>query len=198
MGSKCNSAVIAALAMMTALSGAAVADPIVKSPEAAAMDAKPGCDTALVTPLPQALNYYVDARVIGETCETGVFLLILRGDDGVPVYTFSAPTASIFMMEYAASRSDMADALEQVIASDATGPLSRTSGLPEWPEGQETPETSSEFPFLPEDWMDRTYYEDMRNSGLPMYCPVPRKESMACIVLDDDRLENVGVQVFPG
>ncbi len=189
---------IAMLAMVAGMAGAALADPIVKSPEAIAMDAEPGCSTDLVAPLPQALSYYVDARVIGDTCETGVFLLILRDDDGAPEYTFAAPTRQMFAMEYAATRSEMADAIAEAVSTDGAGPWSRTSGLPEWAEGADAPGDGGEFPFYPEQWIDRDYYESMRNSGVPMYCHVQGIESMACLALHDERVEKIGIQTFPG
>ena len=57
---------------------------------------------------------------------------------------------------------------------------------------------SGEFPFYPEPYYDRSGYEVLRQSDVPLFCYVQGMESIACVALENGRMEKVGVQSFPG
>jgi hypothetical protein len=72
-----------------------------------------------------------------------------------------------------------------------------TGDLPEWAAGAESP-ISGEFPFFPEDDLDRVAYAALRAADAPMFCFVQGMESQGCLTVHGGTLRKVGVQTFPG
>jgi hypothetical protein len=72
----------------------------------------------------------------------------------------------------------------------------RTGDLGDWAEGEPGP--GGEFPFLPEEWISREDYLQLRKDNLPVFCHVQGRESLACYQLKNNALEKIGVQAFPG
>jgi len=132
----------------------------------------------------------------GPSCADAVVLLTVRNELGAPLLAWASPTAAVFGLKDAATPAAMKDELARWIRQDQAS-LARTRVLPEWPEGQETP-ASGEFPFYPEDWLDREAWAELRERNAPLFAFPQGHESMAVYMLQDAGLELIGVQLFPG
>ena len=66
-----------------------------------------------------------------------------------------------------------------------------------WPPGAQQP-ASGEFPFYPEEGVDRDYYEKARAARAPLFCYVQGMESMSCVAIIEGGMVKLGVQSFPG
>jgi hypothetical protein len=96
----------------------------------------------------------------------------------------------------AASVDDMQRRLHEWIGAPGAGRDS-TGDLPEWPAGADAP-AAGEFPFYVSDGWDRTSYESIRRNDRAMFCYVQGRESEICLAAVDGRLDEIGVQTFPG
>jgi hypothetical protein len=139
-------------------------------------------------------TFRVEASSSGASCARAVLTLVVRGRDGAALWVDSAPGAQLMTFANVKTRSEMAKALGEWL--DQSPSFDNTAELLPWNEGAEQP--SGEFPFYPDQSVDRTYYEGLRAAKLPMFCYVQGMESLACIVLKDGRVTKIGVQSFPG
>jgi hypothetical protein len=140
-------------------------------------------------------RYTVEAQSIGPTCEQAVVVLVVRAREGSPVYTWAGRTQDLLGLYDVTDAAAMKPALEEWI-SGSGGP-NNTSELPPWEETEGQPKRA-EFPFMPESWIDKASWDQMRADKLDMLCFVQGRESMNCPVLRDGQMEEIGVQLFPG
>jgi len=146
-------------------------------------------------PLPGRI-YRTEAFSRGPSCAQAVVTLVVRTPDGSVVWADAAPGEHVMTFADVKTRQEMARALADWLSQ--TSMFKTTRALPAWPEGAQEPK-SGEFPFMPESWIDREYYERARAEGLPLFCYIQGMESIACIVLSrDGQMEKIGVQSFPG
>ena len=75
--------------------------------------------------------------------------------------------------------------------------MATTAALPEWPASAEAPQ-SGEFPFYPDDGVDREAYATLRTQNLPLFCYVQGMESLRCVAFNQGEIGSVGLQLFPG
>ena len=140
--------------------------------------------------------YRTEAFSRGPTCAQAVVTLVVRAPDGGVAWADAAPAAHLMTFADVKTSQDMARALTDWMSQSSM--FQTTRSLPVWPEGAQEPK-SGEFPFMPESWIDREYYERLRAEGLPVFSYVQGMESLACIVLTrDGQMEKIGVQSFPG
>jgi hypothetical protein len=141
-------------------------------------------------------RYTSEAQTIGPTCQQAVAVLIIRAREGSPIYTWSSRTQDLMglydVSDTAAMKTALADWIDQSGAM-----LKTTADLPEWEETDGQPKRS-EFPFMPESWIDKAGWDQLRRDKLDMFCFVQGRESMNCAVLRDGQMEEIGVQLFPG
>lgn len=121
--------------------------------------------------------------------------LVVRDGAGDIVWSHAAAAAHLFGVNEAGNSAEMSAALSDWASHAAQWPQT-TADLPEWEAGADAP--GGEFPFYPEQWIDRDAYLELRAKAEPMYCYVQGMESMACLTVYFDRLEKIGVQSFPG
>jgi len=141
--------------------------------------------------------YTVNAIARGPTCPQTSVALTVRNAQNDVIWTDSYAAAQVMTLAYRHQDSrSLRDALAEWIDPE-TIRMRITADLPPWPEGANEP-SAGEFPFYPEPWVDRAFYVELRRRNLPMYCYVQGMESIACLVLDQERLEKIGVQSFPG
>jgi hypothetical protein len=138
----------------------------------------------------------VSAFSEGPNCARASATIVVRDAGGAVLWVDAAASEHLFTLQDARNASDMRAALGAWISETANA-FASTAALPPWEEGAEAP-TSGEFPFYPESYIDHDYYESIRARAAPIYCYVQGMESMACLMLDDGRLEKIGVQSFPG
>ena len=136
------------------------------------------------------------ASTIGPDCEHAVATLVVRDPAGVTVYTEAFPAEHVMVLSEAHDADAMQGSLVHWLdQSNAT--MKSTGDLPAWARDAENP-TSGEFPFMPEQSIDRTAYATLRTHPEPMYCFVQGMESQACLVWQNNELDKIGVQTFPG
>ncbi|MES1199006.1 MAG: hypothetical protein ABUS48_03400 [Pseudomonadota bacterium] len=137
--------------------------------------------------------------VIGDTtgadCAHATATLSIRDGSQAVVYTASAPVADLMTLSSAKDAAAMQTALVQWI--DPATAASTTNDLPEWSANAENP-IRGEFPFYPEERIDRAVYSGIRAADAPMYCYVQGMESQACIAWTNGQMTKLGVQTFPG
>lgn len=138
----------------------------------------------------------VEAIAIGEVCANSVAVIIVRDGEGQPIYTHASPTHYMFGFDEVTDERGMADALDELIGVPFGGGSFPSSDLPEWPEG--APHPGGEFPFYPEEWVDRAEYLRFQEMDAPVWCHIQGQESSACLIIDGDALYKIGVQSFPG
>jgi hypothetical protein len=137
----------------------------------------------------------VEAFAHGGRCDQAVVMLVVRDADGAPLWTDSRVGAFVMLFSGVKTGREMQSALSSWIRQDHQ--LKSAANLPPWPVGAEQP-SFGEFPFIPDEGVDRATYEAARNSRLPLFCYVQGMESMACVVLKDGDMTKFGVQLFPG
>ncbi len=156
-----------------------------------------GCDVTASVPWSPArqLTFKAEAFAHGARCDKAVVMLVVRGADGTPLWTDSRVGAFVMPFVEVKTRGDMQSALARWIRQDH--PFKSTAKLPPWPAGADQP-ASGEFPFLPDEGVDRVTYEAARAARLPVFCYVQGMESMACVMWKDGGMTKLGVQLFPG
>jgi hypothetical protein len=167
---------------------------------ASAADVMTGCNVHVEkiwidqeTPL---RRYTAEADTLGPTCQQAVAVLIVRAREGSPIFTWSSNVTDLFGLMDATDPAAMKTALGDWI--DQSGAMYPTTDkLPEWPAEADSP-TSGEFPFLPDEGIDRVAWNDIRKGKFDMFCFVQGRESLDCTYLRDGWLESLGVQTFPG
>jgi hypothetical protein len=142
-------------------------------------------------------SFSAEASAQGPTCDNAVVTMVLRDPNGKPVWVESFVAAQVMPFAGVVERKAMTAALAEWI-DQKSSTLPRSDKLPDWPEGAEAPQ-AGEFPFYPDEGVDREFYMKLRGQKLPLFCYVQGMESMACVALDKDGgLTKVGVQTFPG
>jgi hypothetical protein len=191
---------LAALALALPMLALSACQP--KAATTAANEAPPAVETAAActaaaesewSVTPEA-SLAIRARAWGPTCKQVVIALAIWGKDGPPVYSFISSMADIEGFDEV----EDAAALTKALKDWADAQADTTGGLPEWKEGDPSPDPSSEFAFYPEEGMDRAAYSAIRTAKLPMLCFVQGQESQQCVYLQDGGVQSVGVQTFPG
>jgi hypothetical protein len=97
----------------------------------------------------------------------------------------------------AQSAEEMERMLRDWITPDARD-WDSTSDLPVWQANAMSPAANEEFPFYPEEGVDRARYEAIRCADAPMLCFVQGMESLACLFVENGEITKIGVQSFPG
>jgi hypothetical protein len=144
----------------------------------------------------ESLRFKVEAQTMGETCEHAVAVMVVRAQDGAPLFSVAQPAAHTFGLSGAKTASEMRLALRDWVRQDG---IPRTGKeLPEWPAGAESPGAGQEFPFMAETWLDQSTYEAIRAEDAPIFTYPQGMESQAVLVLKDGQLERIGIQTFPG
>lgn len=156
-----------------------------------------GCDVSVGMPWAPARQrpFRAEAFAHGPSCDKAVVLVVVRGADGTPLWTDSRVGAFVMLFAGVKTSREMQSALTEWIRQDHQ--FKSAASLPSWPPGAEQP-VSGEFPFLPDEAVDRDFYESARRAQLPLFCYVQGMESMACVVLKDGGMTKIGVQLFPG
>ena len=152
-----------------------------------------GCAANLLVDWPSDLK--ADATIVGPTCENAAVLLVIRDKAQKQLLVWSAATADVFGLYDKTDAAGMQAGLKEWLDQGA-GETSAT--LPEWKAGAMMPGEGAEFPFYPEDGVDRDTYEAIRKAALPSFAFAQGHESTAVFVLRDGALEFVGLQTFPG
>jgi hypothetical protein len=140
-------------------------------------------------------RYTSEAQTIGSTSQQAVAVLTIRARDGSPIYTWSGQVEHLFGLKDAPDVTAMKSALEEWITQ--SGMSATTAGLPRWAE-TEGQQQRAEFPFMPESWIDEETWNTLRAQQLDLFCFPQGSESMRCAVLRDGRVEEIGLQLFPG
>ncbi len=157
-----------------------------------AASASAGCDAEINE---DWNGFATEALTFGPTCPNAVAALVVRTPQGTPLLAWSSPAMHIFGLKDAADRQAMEIALSQWIRQD-NQMFDTTADLPEWADGARGP--GGEFPFMPEEWIDRSTYQAMRTEDVPLFSFPQGMESLAVYLLRDGQLEPIGIQTFPG
>ncbi len=140
--------------------------------------------------------FSIDASAMGATCAQASATLAIKNAAHETAWTETYPASQVMVLAGAESVADMQRRLAEWInppgaAADSTG------DLPEWADDAQAP-ADGEFPFHPEQGMDRRSYEAVRARDAAMFCYVQGMESQACFAVQDGGLRRLGVQTFPG
>ena len=171
----------------------------------AALLAAPGamasekCNVAVDGTWPEAgKGVTVEAFTNGAGCEKATAVLTIHDGTGSLVYNSVTSAEYAMMLTGKKTSAEMEAALKEWIDQKGST-LKTTADLPEWKDGAEQP-MLGEFPFYPEEGIDRAAYEKYRADKSPLFCFVPGIESLACVMKDKDSgaIVPVGAQAFPG
>jgi len=142
----------------------------------------------------QALS--IEASAQGPGCDRAVATLIIRDSSGAPLYAETHFAGEVMVLAGAADRAAMQTALGEW-SDPAAAAMQTTAALPDWPAGADAP-ASGEFPFYPDEGVDRASYLSLREQNAPLFCYVQGMESLRCVALLDGSIASVGLQLFPG
>ena len=131
----------------------------------------------------------------GPNCQKAIVVITVRGPDGSAQWVDAMKASDLMTFADVKTTSAMKVALNEWIAQG--GPFKTAADLPPWPPGAEHP-VNGEFPFYPEQGVDRDYYEKARALRAPLFCYVQGMESMSCVALIEGGMVKLGVQSFPG
>ena len=141
-------------------------------------------------------TFRAEAFSNGPSCTYAVVTLVIRAPDGKALWADAAPAEHLMTFVEAKTRKQMSRALGEWLSQNHM--FKTTAELPEWKTGEDAPK-SGEFQFIPDQNVDREYYEQARGAKLPVFCYVQGMESMACVALSKDgQMTKIGVQTFPG
>lgn len=140
-------------------------------------------------------RYTAEAHTFGPTCEQAIAVLVIRAREGSPLYTWSGRVQDIFGLKDAGDAAAMTTALDDWIAN--SGGIAKTSELPAWETTDGQPQRA-EFPFMPESWIDKAYWDTLKADNLDMFCFPQGGESLNCAALRGGQMEEIGLQLFPG
>lgn len=141
-------------------------------------------------------DFRVEASAAGSNCGAAAATLTIRDPSGGTRWTEEYPAAQVMTLAGATSSEDMQAKLGDWINPSAAA-YHTTADLPEWTRDEDNP-MSGEFPFYPEEGIDRAAYEALRGRAVPVYCYVQGMESLACLAWENGELQKVGLQTFPG
>lgn len=138
--------------------------------------------------------YRVEASSSGPDCANAVVTLAVRNKSGAAAWVHAAPGAQVMTFAQVKTRGEMAKALGEWLVQNPS--FDNTAELLPWAQGATQP--SAEFPFYPDEGVDREMYEGLRAAKLAMFCYVQGMESLACVVSKNGQVAKIGVQSFPG
>jgi hypothetical protein len=184
--------VAVAIAVALAACGVATTEPEVHQ------EAANGCPASTSTTwTPQSgVALTIEAATVGADCAQANAAITLRGAGGGTVWTETYPAAQVMTLAGADSVEDMQRRLGEWI-SPGGAMADSTGDLPEWTAGEDAP-MSGEFPFYPDEGLDRAGYAALRARDAPLFCYVQGMESLACLAWENGDLAKVGLQTFPG
>ncbi len=145
---------------------------------------------------PGAPVFTATASTQGPDCAHAVATLILRDPDGVTLYTEAMRTDQLAALEQAHDAAAMQVALAGWLAQ-INPTLNTTGDLPAWAPDANSPQTG-EFPFIPAEGIDRTMYATLRTHPVPLYCFTESMQSQTCLAWQNNELDKIGAQTFPG
>lgn len=181
-----------AVAVTLGACGAATDEPEVRQ---AAANGCPASTSTNWTPQ-SGVVFTIDAATTGTDCAQASATITIRRAGGETLWSETHPAAEVMVLAGAETPQDMQRRLGEWISPG--GAAADSAGdLPAWKTGEEAP-MSGEFPFYPEDGLDRTSYEALRTRDAPVFCYVQGMESLACLAWDNGALAKVGLQTFPG
>jgi hypothetical protein len=165
----------------------------------ASQSADAGCAVSVSTPWRplSGTEFTVEAATMGADCAKAVATIVIRDVQGNALWAQAYSTEHVMLLAPAHDPTTMRTALAEWIDPAGNTTLQTTGGLPEWPANADGPQ-NGEFPFYPDESVDRESYNAIRTGDTPMYCYVQGMESLACIALRDGGMQQVGVQLFPG
>jgi hypothetical protein len=138
----------------------------------------------------------VEAVADGPTCAQAVVTIAVRDGDGAVAWTQAFIAADNFVLREGSTPKTMQAALRRWLDPGQLK-LGSTAELPEWAE--DAPAPGGEFPFSPSEiFASREDYEALREADRPLLCLVSGNESALCLVYLVGRLDEVGIQSFPG
>ena len=183
--------------MALAMAVAGLAAMIVPSALTGGAAAAGGCDLAVGSVWVPARQkpHRAEAFSHGPNCLKAIVVITVRGPDGSPQWIDAMKASDLMTFADVKTTSAMKAALNDWIAQG--GPLRTAGDLPTWLPGAEHP-VNGEFPFYPEQGVDRDYYEKARAMRAPLFCYVQGMESMSCVALIEGGMVKLGVQSFPG
>jgi len=168
------------------------------TPAEEAENMAPGCDARAAhtwNAADQTLS--VEAFSNGPGCDRAVATLIIRDASGAPLYAETHFAGQVMTLAGAADQAAMQTALGEWADPAGATTMQTTAALPEWPASAEAP-SNGEFPFYPDDEVDRAAYASLREQNAPLFCYVQGMESMRCVAWIDNSIASVGLQLFPG
>lgn len=183
------SIVLAAAAVLASAAAPSKAPPVSNAP---------WCDgsAGFVWTKVRGRSYAAEAFANGKACASAVVTIVVRAPDGKVIWAEAHPADSLMTFAGVKTRGQMTAMLAEWISQQHT--FRSTAGLPVWKKGADAPE-AGEFPFYPDDGIDRETYEQIRGERQPVFCYVQGMESLACLGLSKDgALTKIGLQTFPG
>ncbi len=165
--------------------------------ERAAADSAGGCAATASAPWDAGSETLtVEASATGADCASAEATIAVRRGQGPALHAQSFPVSQIMTLAGAESAADMQRRLQEWV-SPAGAAMDSTGDLPEWAANAPNP-GETEFPFHPDDGVDRAAYAAVRAADAPMFCFVQGLESEACFYLEAGALRRIGAQQFPG
>ena len=164
-----------------------------------AQTASAGCALSVTTPWRplSGTEFTIEASTMGADCAKAVATIVIRDMQGYALWAQAYNTEHIMLLAPAHASEAMRTALAEWIDPANNTTLQLTGALPEWPANADQP-ANGEFPFYPDQGVDRESYNAFRAANTPMFCYVQGMESLACIALSNGEMSQVGVQLFPG
>lgn len=145
---------------------------------------------------PGAPVFTATASTQGADCAHAVATLILRDPDGVTLYTEAMRADELAALAQADNAASMQVALAGWLAQ-INPTLNTTGDLPPWAPDANSPQTGV-FPFIPAQGIDRTKYDALRTHPVPLYCFTESMQSQTCLAWQNNELDKIGAQTFPG
>lgn len=142
-------------------------------------------------------GWTIEATAEGRSCDQATATITIRDSEGAPQWAETYSVDQVMVLAGASSPADLEDKILEWV-----GPLSSTfrttADLPDWPEGTDGP--GGEFPFMPDEGLDRSAYGALRSAKAPVFCYVQGMESLACVMADkaSGKVTLLGLQMFPG
>jgi hypothetical protein len=154
--------------------------------------ASANCDAKAETAWEPGPAFSLTAQTTGPDCAKAVVLLTVRHATQDVAVAWASPVQHVFGLKDATTVAEMEAALADFVQQRET----TTADLPEWTGDETLP--GGEFPFHPEEWIDRATYDTLRTQAAPMLAFPQGHESLAVYALRDGYLESIGLQQFPG
>ncbi len=155
------------------------------------------CSAIAGTDWPAMKGYTIGAIAGGPDCAKAVALIVIRDADNNPVWHESYVVEQVMTLAPSQSSSELQTLLGEWVTTESPA-FETTENLPEWAEGADSP-VNGEFPFYPEEGIDREMWAKIRAAKTPVYCYVQGMESVACLTNDPEMgFFKIGVQTFPG